>query len=253
MKNLAAFLRGLKQSKGLSSNTIVETHGYYKFSLTCQIPKLGDLYEHYFGQKNDGLFVEVGAYDGEYASNTSGLADLGWTGFYIEPVPEYFRRCELRHATNKQITVSQFAIGAERANVKINVGGPLSTTREDVRQNFERLAWAEGHFAGEEIEAEQITLEDYLIESNVKPKFELLVLDIEGSEWQALQNFDVRLWQPQMVIIELHDQNKDYPLLQKECNNIVKYFDEKSYKVVYKDFSNTIYVPKDSYPSFTHS
>src|SRR5258706_14970608 len=52
----------------------------------CQIPILEGLYEQLFGQRADGCFVEVGAFDGETYGNTAGLADLGWTGLYIEPV-----------------------------------------------------------------------------------------------------------------------------------------------------------------------
>lgn len=49
----------------------------YPLDATCQIPhfkNLSDIYVYIFGYKTDGLFVEVGAYDGESFSNTSGLA-----------------------------------------------------------------------------------------------------------------------------------------------------------------------------------
>jgi FkbM family methyltransferase len=203
----------------------------------------------YFSRISDGCFVEIGAYDGEYASNTSGLADIGWTGYYIEPVPEYYQRCKARHAdNNKNITTNQCAIGAESGQVEINVGGPLSTIRNEMRQNFETLCWAKGKFSGEKIQVPQLTLEEYLIKHRVEPLFELLVIDVEGYEWNVLRNFDIQKWYPQMVIVELHDQNNDYLLIREECNNIVRYFDDNGYKVIYKDFSNTIYVPKDSYP-----
>ncbi|MGC9469397.1 MAG: FkbM family methyltransferase [Anaerolineae bacterium] len=221
---------------------------FYKLSPTCQIPNLGIIYELYFGQRTDGCFVEVGAYDGEYASNTSGLADIGWSGHYIEPVPEYFERCKTRHARNKSITVSRYAIGSEEAQVEIHVGGPLSTRRDEAKRNFEILGWAERWFTGEKIQVCQVTLEDYLSGSEVGPGFELLVIDVEGSEWDVLRDFGIRRWRPQMVIIELHDQNNNYLNLRHDCNNIVRYFDDNGYKVVYKDFSNTIYVPKSSCP-----
>lgn len=51
-----------------------------------------------------------------------------------------------------------------------------------------------------------------------------------------------------MVIIELHDQNDDYFIIRENCHNLVRYFSENAYKVIFKDFTNTIYVPKDSYP-----
>ncbi len=92
------------------------------------------------------------------------------------------------------------------------------------------------------------TLGDYLESHQVEPNFELLSIDVEGFEWEVLRNFNLQKWQPQMVIIELHDQNDVYRLLWKECNDIVSYFDRNGYKVIFKDFTNTIYVPKNSFP-----
>jgi FkbM family methyltransferase len=197
--------------------------------------------------------VEVGAYDGEYASNTSALADLGWTGYYIEPVPEFFERCRMRHAKNRSVTVSQYAIGVEQGNMQIHVGGPLSTSRDDVKKAFNDLDWAKGYFTGEKILAKQLTLEEYLVEHSVESGFNLLVVDVEGDEWDVFRNFDLGNWMPQMVIVELHDQNDDYIFLREECNNLVSYFDEYGYKVIYKDFSNTICVPKGSFTGLLNS
>src|SRR5579885_680685 len=76
---------------------------FYRPTQTCQIPILGGLYEHLFGERTDGTFVEVGAYDGETYSNTSSLADLGWRGVYVEPVPSSVARCRQRHARNPRV------------------------------------------------------------------------------------------------------------------------------------------------------
>lgn len=238
-----------------NKNNSLDKHGigFYQLSSTCQIPKLDTIYEQYFGRRTDGCFVEVGAYDGEYSSNTSGLADIGWFGYYIEPVPEYYQLCKARHARNKNITVSQCAIGSESGKVEINMGGPLSTISDEMQQHFGSLDWAKGCFKQEKkVQVDMLTLEDYLVKPGVKPQFELLSVDVEGYEWNVLRNFDIQKWRPQMVIIELHDQNDDYLLIRKDCNNIVRYFDDNGYKVIFKDFSNTIYVPKDSYPQISY-
>jgi len=223
--------------------TSPESSTFYPVSETCQIPDLDAIYQKYFGRRTDGCFVEVGAFDGEYVSNTSGLADIGWTGHYIEPVPEYAERCKARHARNSRVTVSQVAIGAEPATVEINVAGPLSTISERARRNFQSLDWAKGYFAREErVTVRQLTLNDYLEQHAVKPGFELLSVDVEGYEWEVLRNFDIKKWRPQMVVIELHDQNENYLALREDCKKIVQYFSEHDYKPIYKDSSNTIYV-----------
>jgi FkbM family methyltransferase len=58
------------------------------------------LVDHYLNGKRDGVFVDIGAYDGVTFSNTLMLErDRGWTGICIEPLPDVFaalqksRRC----------------------------------------------------------------------------------------------------------------------------------------------------------------
>lgn len=221
---------------------------FYPLASTCQIPGLAKIYEDYFGKRADGCFIEFGAFDGEYVSNTSGLADIGWRGYYIEPVPEYFERCKSRHSKNKNITVSQYAIGAESRTVTINIGGPLSTISDSMKHLFETLDWAKNIFAeGSKIQVQQITLTDYLLNNQIYPGFELLVVDVEGQEWDVFSNFDIEKWQPQMVIIELHDQNDDYLLIREQCLKLIEYFDHHGYEPLYKDSTNTVYIKKNEH------
>ncbi|GEM_PF-727315 len=216
---------------------------YYQLSKTCQVPDLAVCYESLFGRRSNGRFVEVGAFDGEYVSNTSGLADQGWTGHYIEPVPQSAEKYRVRHANNPHVTVSNCAIGARRERIQMHVGGPLSTAIAAMRNHFETLSWAKGTFQnGETVEAEQFTLNEYLTAEKIEPGFDLMVIDIEGGEWAALEPFDIAHWQPQMVIIELHDQNQDYTVIHDQCAKLVRYFEQRDYLPIFKDSTNTVYV-----------
>lgn len=222
---------------------------FYPLSPTCQIPKLPLIYEQYFGRINDGTFVEIGAFDGEYVSNTSGLADIGWRGVYVEPVPDFHRKCRTRHAANRQVTVLNTAVGDRDGSLTLHVGGPLSTASADMKSNFSRLTWASGSFTKDTVcTVPMTTLDRLLTENDISPGFELLVVDVEGFEWNVLKVFDLVKWRPQMVIIELHDQNDDYFGIREECKSIVRYFGEAAYKVIWKDFTNTIYVPQGRFP-----
>lgn len=47
--------------------------------------------DEYFHGKRNGVFVDVGAYDGVTFSNTLMLGrEGGWTGVCIEPLPDNF-------------------------------------------------------------------------------------------------------------------------------------------------------------------
>src|SRR5947209_8265810 len=99
----------------------------YKPYNDCQIPMLADIYMQHFGYKTNGTFVEVGAYDGESISNTVFLADIGWEGVYVEPIPEHARQAEIRHAGN-DVKVFTVAAGDDEGIVEIMVSDALSSS-----------------------------------------------------------------------------------------------------------------------------
>lgn len=217
----------------------------YELREDCQIPGLANIYLDNFGYIYDGTFVEVGAYDGESFSNTCALADLGWTGIYIEPIPEYAARCRNRHIHSTNTKVVEFGVAASECTVDMWVGGVLSTASEKAYKNFMSIDWAKGCFKNSYKQTVKMkTLETILEENHIKKNFEVLVIDVEGYEWETIRNFDIKKWSPRMVIIELHDTNPNYSVLKEECDNIVKYFEENDYKPVYKDTTNTVYVKR---------
>src|SRR6266849_5987581 len=104
------------------------TGAFYVPSPSCQIPTLAFLYELFFGRRNDGRFVEVGAYDGYSFSNTSCLAAVGWSGLYVEAVPRFAEECRTRYAGNDRIAVVNAAVGDRPGALDVVVGGPYSTS-----------------------------------------------------------------------------------------------------------------------------
>jgi len=221
----------------------------YQLSTTCQIRELSTLYKLFLGYKTDGFFVEFGAFDGEYVCNTSGLADIGWEGIYIEPISEYYEKCKVRHSNNN-VKVLQLAVGDNDDIVKISKGGPLSTISKEVIENFNKLNWANGihHDSWEEVK--QKPLNDILSENNVPTNFDILSIDVEGYEWNSLKTFDIDFWRPKIAIIELHDNNPEYIIEQNDAKKIINFFDNHKYRPIYKDLANTVYLRQDIQPLF---
>lgn len=107
----------------------------YPVPATCQIPffkDISDVYTFIWGYKTDGFFVEIGGYDGESFSNTSGLADLGWSGAYVEPIPHFAAACRLRHSSNRDVSVHEVCVGEQDGlEVDISTAGPFSSAVPD--------------------------------------------------------------------------------------------------------------------------
>ena len=210
----------------------------------CQIPSLAEFYDETFGAKTNGLFVEVGAYDGRTVSNTAFLADLGWRGLYIEPVPEYAAVCAANHG--KRVKVLNAAIGATDGEVDIYVGDVFSTGLRSQRDLYAGLEWSQKSHATEcKITVGQFRLDTVLGATDIKPGFELLVVDVEGMEDQVFAGFDLAKWLPKMVIVELEDFHPDFkniPKVVERCTGIRRLMADNGYDERFCDHINTVFV-----------
>jgi FkbM family methyltransferase len=211
-------------------------------SKTCQIPTLKYYYERYLPKT--GLFVEVGAFDGDFVSNTSGLADFGWQGFYIEPVPTYAKKCAERHANNN-VKVYCGALSDREETILITDAGTLSSASRETRFAHSKIEWSRHVQEAGEIAVSAITLNRFLVDNRVNPGFELLVVDVEGFEEKVLGGFDIDRFKPKMMIIELNDYHqsfKEFPSLQFASNRVRNKIIWSGYKQVFADDINSIFV-----------
>ena len=146
----------------------------YTLSSTCQIPGLRDIYHFFLGYKTDGVFVEFGAFNGQTHSNTSGLADIGWSGLYIEPVNVYYKKCVNRHKDN-DVKIVNCAVGDADGDADIYIGGPLSTIREDVLRKFKSMSWSAKAHKGKKERVVVRKLSDILMEAGIRFRFDILL------------------------------------------------------------------------------
>ena len=214
----------------------------YTLSPTCQIKNLNEIYTKYFGLfTNNRLFVEVGAYDGESVSNTSGLADSGWRGVYIEPVHEFYLKCVDRHKNNNVI-VSNVSIGLEEWFKKTYKNGTLSS----LDQNYAQIGISKFNYPQytEDI-CYQLKLETFLNKNNIPYDFDLLVVDVEGKEHEVFYSFDINKWNPKMIIVELVDDHAFFKTnisIRDKVKNLREYIKSFNYNEIYRDDINTIFI-----------
>jgi FkbM family methyltransferase len=173
-----------------------------------------------FGPRRDGTFVEVGAFDGDTYSNTSCLADLGWRGLYIEPVPKWAEVCRWRHRGNPLVSVLECAVGATPGRLSIQVAHSFSSFHADTiarsKEAFrnlrpdETLIPFDEVFTGELVEVDVMRLDTVLARQGIEPGFEVLVVDVEGHEPAVFDSFDLASWRPTLLIVELMDRHPRY-------------------------------------------
>ena len=225
----------------------MSANNFYKPSKTCQIPNLPEYYEQYFGTKSNGIFVEVGAYDGDSFSNTSCLSDVGWGGLYIEPVPQFAQACANRHKGNTRVLVAQRAVG-EPGFVTLYVGGTLTTTKKGHVDAYNEIDWAKGHHRGESIQVKRDRLDKLMKRGGINPEFDVLVVDVEGSEYEVFETFSLAEWRPKMMIVELEDKHhsfQKYKDIIEPCAALRNLILLNGYKELFVDEINTIFIRED--------
>jgi FkbM family methyltransferase len=220
---------------------------YYKPTASCQIPELAFLYSLLLGERSDGLFVEVGAFDGISSSNSSCLAEIGWSGILIEPIPRYAELCRTRYRGNHRIQIIEAAVGAKHSTVEITVGGPFSSTIDEVVTRYRGLEWSKADVQDStRLSVPQWTLDETLDAANLAGKpIDVLIVDVEGAQAAVFQGFSIDRWRPRIIIAEL---SHTHPDLHDICRNdavLQQDIVQERYIVVYKDHINTVFARAD--------
>jgi FkbM family methyltransferase len=215
----------------------------YKLPSNCQVDNLSEIYQQYFGYPSKGYFVEVGAYDGESFSNTSCLADMGWGGLYIEPIYEHYEKCLKRHRNN-DVTVANVSIGLEEGEMTIYRAGLLTTLDKGQLSRYKEIDWSKNYQFVEDV-CDQMRLDTLMNKLEVPKNFDVLVVDVEGKESEVFQTFDLREWNPKIVIVELEDEHpsfQNYPEYVNEMIKLRKYINNQGYIEISKNQWNTVFV-----------
>lgn len=226
----------------------VQVLSRYLFPGNCQIPRLAEFYHALFGFRRNGFFVEIGAYDGENFSNTSGLADAGWHGIYVEPVPNFAELCRRRHSRNKHVRIVTAAVSDYLGFGDIFLGETLTTLSSAQVRDYQNIDWAAGLHSGQSMKVGIITL-DYLLRSHsVKKNFDVLVVDVEGAEHEVFSKFCLSNWRPKIVIVELEDFHPDFACNDRivgAASSIRHKLKSHGYTTAFRDHINSIFIRRD--------
>lgn len=152
------------------------------------------------GRPKKGFFVEAGAFDGYTYSVTHALEQMGWRGVLVEPLMEKASECGTRRVFSSTFNVM---LGRENSGqcmfyessihplLSSCKPGPVTPSVKSVR----KVAVA--------------TLDSLLRDVYRPGDVDLLVLDVEGGELDALAGFDLKMYRPRLMIIEDNSYGKD--------------------------------------------
>lgn len=163
------------------------------------------VHETFFQDKDDGIFVEIGAYDGITISNTYFFEkQLGWEGICIEPHPDSFQALK----ANCNCICIKGAIGGVRgvAEFCAIIGGPMVlsgiVSHYDPR-HVERInrEVRESNSTTKLIEVEVYPLVDLLNAYGIY-HIDFLSIDTEGGELEILKAIDFNSVAIEVITVE---------------------------------------------------
>jgi len=160
--------------------------------------------------RDGGFFVEAGANDGFTQSNTYWLERFrGWRGILVEPMPTYYEECRTERPDATIVNAALMPSEDESQTVRMQFGDLMSSVHgahggPGAEQEWVQpglvLGWRDAY----EADVPARTLSSILDEHGA-PEVDLLSLDIEGFEPQALQGLDLERHAPRWIAIEVHD------------------------------------------------
>lgn len=147
--------------------------------------------EEVFPGKRGGFFIELGAADGLFDSNTFILEKrLGWSGLLIEPNPVNFRKIAGIHrrtstavplAVDPEPGTLEFVIDGQRSSLLVDETDYMTERRRAKLERFRQ--------SGKVIAVESVPLEEVFDRYKAPEAIDFFSLDVEGSETRILRNF----------------------------------------------------------------
>lgn len=164
----------------------------------------------FFDQPN-GKFVEIGARDGGKNSFTLYLEKaLGWEGILIEPWPHLFHKCRKTRKRSQVLNVAVVDHWLKESYIEVRGSPPKASIKRTIRkESAERLAGKPLTAPFRRPKQERISYvttdlaHNILKRAEFDSEFDLLVLNLQGYENNALEGLDFNVYRPKFVLAKV--------------------------------------------------
>ncbi len=154
-----------------------------------------------------GFFIEAGANDGRAQSNTYFYEKRrAWRGLLVEPVPELAERCRKNRPNSIVESAALVSFDFKEPTIEMRYCNLMSLVKGAMKSEAEELEHIRAGSAVQEIETRELTVNtatlSSLLDKHHIGHVDLLSLDVEGFELNALKGLDLERHAPQHILVE---------------------------------------------------
>lgn len=176
-----------------------------------------------------GFFIEAGANNGYYQSNTYFLErKRGWQGILIEGIPELYEQCVKERPKSTVINcalVSQDfpdkTIKMYYAHLMSVVDGALKTKQEQDK-HLKLGVTVQQLDTSYSIDVPARTLESILDNVHNLPQIDFFSLDVEGYELSVLEGINLAKYRPNYILVEANFFSEVNTFLERQQYKIIE-------------------------------
>lgn len=149
-----------------------------------------DMFALFVNKEKPGYFVEFGACDGKYLSNTYLLEkEYGWTGILAEPIQSYYKYL----VVNRDCHTDSFCVGKNTGDLvdftEVNIDSDMGLSGMTKHASYDHHAEVRKNNSTT-YKVETISLKDLLDKYDAPEIIDYLSIDTEGSELEILTAYD---------------------------------------------------------------
>ncbi len=183
-----------------------------------------------FSGKQKGMYVDIGANDPFFNSNTRRFYLRGWRGINIEPGKNEFEKI----ATNRQFDINlNIAVSFETGKLtfyKIGNDSSLSTLDYDTAIKMAKTYNKDLITSTIDVLRLSDVFDNYLGNRNI----DFMSVDAEGHDLAVLKSNNWSIYRPTIIMVESNIDSSE----------IIKYMDNNKYLYIYSNHVNAIFVDK---------
>jgi FkbM family methyltransferase len=181
---------------------LIVNYIYHMYKMTSYSQLNQDLWvADVLSGKRNGVFVDVGAFDGINLSNTYLFEkDYDWTGICIEANISTFNRLQ----TNRKCPcVNELLSDVSGKDVSFQHLGELSFSGDNIyKYDIESISASNTNLDTQVCILKTSTLNDVLDKNNIPKLIDYLSIDVEGMEFDILKTFDFMKYHINVITVE---------------------------------------------------